>query len=187
MKITSHFIAIELKSEIFESLYSKIQVFLSKNKIEDILVFQNIDSIHITLYYLDNKLDLQNRNDIKKFIWNINIKENIFINEFKYFYRENKKFLLYLKPKSKIDFLDKRNILDMEFKNNSAINNDLEFISHITFFKILNFEKYSVYKTYIEKIIYKELNKIKIKNISTKKLYLYAADSSFREELQIKI
>ena len=187
MKITSHFIAIELKSEIFESLYSKIQVFLSKNKIEDILVFQNIDTIHITLYYLDNNLDLNSKVNIKNIIWDIDIKENIFINDFKYFYRKNKEFLLYLKPESKIDFLEKRNILDMEFKNNSAINNDLDFISHITFFKILDYKKYNDYKSDIEKIIYDELNKTRNFNINTKNMYLYAVNSHFSPELQVII
>ncbi len=187
MKTTSHFIAIELKSEIFESLYSKIQFFLSENKLEDIIVFQNLRSIHITLYYLDNNLDLKNKNKIKRIIKNIDIKENIFINNFKYFYRENKEFLLYLKPESKIDFLEKRNILDSEFSDNSAINNDLEFISHITFFKVSDYSKYIKYKLEIEKIIYNELKKIENININTKKMHLYAADSSFKEELQIKI
>ena len=187
MKTTSHFIWIELKSEIFESLYSKIQFFLRTKKLENILAFQNIETIHITLYYLDNNLNLQNINDIKNFIENINIKENIFINNFKYFYRENKEFLLYLKPESKIDFLEKRNILDNEFSDNSAINNDLDFIAHITFFKILDFQKYSDYKSEIEKIIYNELNKIENIDTSTEKIYLYAVDSGFREELQVKI
>lgn len=104
MQTTSHFIWIELKSEKFSDIFVKIYKYLKENNLEKYFLFQNPLSVHITLYYLDKNISLEEKQEIKNFLENIEVKENIFLENFSYFYRNDKKFILYFKPKSEINF-----------------------------------------------------------------------------------
>ncbi len=187
MNITSHFIWIELNQEVFKSMYSKISDFLVKNNLNKIIILQNINTIHITLYYLDKNLDNCYKNNIKSFIKKIDISNDIYLKDFKYFYRNKKEILLYLETNTSINLLEKRNILNNKFKEKSTEDNDLKFISHITLFRILDYEKFITIKKELEKIILAELEKFSKININNKKIFLYAVDSTQSPELQVKL
>jgi hypothetical protein len=45
-------------------------------------------SIHITLYYLENELSNDDKDNIKNEIGKLDLSKNILINEFDYFYME---------------------------------------------------------------------------------------------------
>lgn len=186
MQTTSHFVLIELKSEIFSDLYKNIFDYLKQNNIENILSFQNILSVHITLYYFEKNLNINSISKINKIIKIIKL-DDIFINWFKYFYRDNKEFLLYIDSFSKKDLKNYRDLFHKNFKRDFIIDNTFEFIPHITFFKIIDIYKFQAHKQNIENIILSFLENIKNKNITTKNIFIYKVNSSFKEEIQIKI
>jgi len=187
MITTSYFVWAELKSELFSNLYIKIHEYLKKNNIENIISFQNILSLHITFYYFENWINLKSQKNIKNFINNINLDFDIFIDSFKYFWSNKEKRIWYFYWKSEVDLLWIRNNFHNHFKMINVDDNNLEFIPHITFLRILDSTIYENYKIDIENIISWELTKIKEKNIFTHKIFLYKVNSSFPWQIQIKI
>lgn len=188
MQKTSHFIWIEINSYLLSDIFIKVYNYLKINSITEIISFQNPLSTHITLYYLDEKIDGVEISNIKNIIKDFDIKSDIFINWFEYFKNWNwDNFLLYLKTKSKIDFKFFRDNLHKKYQKSEIYENNLEFIPHISIFKINNFEIFKIHQKEIEKIINEEINKIYDKNINSKKIYLYAANSNFTSEIQIKL
>jgi lipopolysaccharide biosynthesis glycosyltransferase len=71
MQTTSHFVGIELNPELFSDLFVNLYSYLKKNSIENILTFQNILSIHITLYYLEANLSKTEKQKIQEKIDNL--------------------------------------------------------------------------------------------------------------------
>ncbi len=183
---TSHFVWIKLKSEIFSDLYREIWIYLKENDIEDIISFQNILSIHITLYYFEKDLDSKTVFEIKNIINSIFLSD-IFVWGLQYFYRNEKEYLCYLSSQTVDNLENIRNIFHEKFQRNDIEDNTFSFIPHITFFKILNYEIFFIHKNSIEKIIIDELEKIKNINISSDNIHFYKVNSEFKEEIQIKI
>ncbi len=66
-------------------------------------------------------------------------------------------------------------------------DNNFPFSPHITFLRMQNREVFEKHRENIEKIIETELQKLKYIDISTQKIYLYAVNSTFKEEIQIKL
>lgn len=183
---TSHFVWIELKSEVFSDLYREVWIYLKENDIEDIISFQNILSIHITLYYFEKDLC---ENDIKA-IKNTSssfVLNDISISGYTYFYRNEKEYLCYLWSQTVDNLENIRNIFHERYQRNDIEENTFSFIPHITFFKIQDFEVFTLHKDNIENIITSELEKIWNQNISSQNIYLYKVNSKFKEEIQIKI
>ena len=100
MKNTSHFIWLELKPEIFSDLFLAVFKYLRNKNLEKILVFQNILSVHLTVYYFEKDLNLETKKLIKTEIKKINLdlknlenlkksNKKIFVSGFNYFFREN--------------------------------------------------------------------------------------------------
>lgn len=189
MQTTSHFIAIELNPKYFSNIFVKVYNYLKQNSVEKYFIFQNPLSVHITLYYLDKNISEWQVSEIKKFLKEIDINKEIFLENFDYFYRNEKRFLLYFKPKSEINFKNLRDIFHKKFDKSEIEDNNLPFKDHITFFKIISeWQKiFENHRVNIEKIIFDEIWKLKWKNINSWKIFLYSVNSTFKEEIQIKI
>ncbi len=188
MKKTSHFIAIEIKPELFSNIFSAIYWHLKDNNILEYFIFQNILSLHITLYYLPENITNTQEKSLVKDIKNTQISYEIFSENIWYF-RNNKNNYshLYFAVKtqnnlSKIfsDFHNTYNFAEIH-------ENNLEYTAHINFLKILDSKIFLKHQKNIEKIIFSELNKIKNINISHWNISLYAVNSHFWNEIQIKI
>lgn len=65
METTSHFIWIEIKSEIISNIFVETYKYLKKNNIENSILFQNPISSHITLYYLEKDINKNIKINIK--------------------------------------------------------------------------------------------------------------------------
>jgi len=188
METTSHFIWIELKSELFSDLFVGLYKYLKINKIEDIVSFQNSLSMHITLYYLEKELSDNDKNNIKLEIKKIDLSQEIFINWFDYFFRWKwNKYILYFNSKSNLNLKLFNENFHKVFNRNFIEDNKFIFIPHITFFKIKKLELFEKHRENIEKIINIELEKIKNFNLSNSKAFLYAVNSEYKEEIQVKI
>jgi 2'-5' RNA ligase len=94
---------------------------------------------------------------------------------------------LYLVPKTTINLKEIRDIFHKKYKREYVSDNNLTFIPHITIFKINDAEIYENHKINIEKIIETEINKLLNLNISLKTISLYAVNSNFQQEIQIKL
>jgi 2'-5' RNA ligase len=71
------------------------------------------------------------------------------------------------------------NIFNGEFNRKEVLENNLKFIPHITLFRINNSQIYEKHRENIEEIVNEKLEKLKNKDISTKRIYLYKVNSKF--------
>ena len=186
MQITSYFIAVDLKIEILKALFKKIKIFLKENNLTKDIILQNVETAHITLYYLTKNSDYKTiKHDLIQF--KATIKENIFVEDFSYFYRNNQEFICYLKPSFSKCFYDYNSLFKSKYKNFWAEDNDLEFVPHISLLKILDYKKFRNFKKEIENILQTEIDKIKNIDINAYSISLYWADSTKVPELQFII
>lgn len=188
MQTTSHFIWIELKAEIFSDIFVKIYTYLKENNIENILHFQNPLSPHITLYYLEKDLKKPTKEKIQNNIKNLDIKSDIFLSGYNYFSRwEGNRFVLYFSIKTDLPLEKYRDILHKKYNRDFVEDNNFTFTPHITFLRINNSEIFEKHRNNIENIIKSEIENLQNININSEKIYLYAVNSKFKEEIQIKL
>ena len=188
MKTTSHFIWIQLKSEIFSDIFSVVYQYVKKNNIEDFIVFQNPLSSHITLYYLEKDIENITKKEIKEYIKKFNINDTITISWFNYFFRwEWNRFVLYFTSKTNLNLENYRNDLHEKYNRDYVEDNGFAFSPHITFLRIQDSKIFEKHRDNIENIINKKLQKINHLDTNTKNTFLYAVNSQFKEEIQIKL
>ncbi len=188
MKKTSQFIAIEINPKLFSNIFSTVYWYLKDNNILEYFIFQNILSLHITLYYLPENITNNQEKLLFKDIENTKISSEIFSENIWYFRNNQNNYShLYFAvktqnnlPKIFSDFHNKYNFSKIH-------ENNLEYTAHINFLKILDSKIFLEHQKNIEKIIFSELNEIKNKNISHGNVSLYAVNSHFWNEIQIKI
>ncbi|MDA9129077.1 hypothetical protein N9J72_01200 [Candidatus Gracilibacteria bacterium] len=187
MQTTSHFVGIELKPEVFSDIFVAVQKYLDENNISKILQFQNPLSPHITLYYFEKELSEFDKNTIKNLVSRFDVSSQIFVSRRQYFLREQTKCILYFDPQAYLDLEKYRNILDKEFDRRNIENNNLGFVPHITFARIIHPKIFEKHRQKIEGIIEREV--LNIKNINSNKgiISLYAVNSQFSPEIQIQI
>lgn len=188
MKITSHFVWIELKPKIFSNLFVKVYKYLKENEIENSVAFQNLISIHLTLYYFKKELNKDERKSIKETIKDIKLNSEIMLSWFEYFFgRVSNLSVLYFSINTVLPLENYRNKLAEEYNQSSVEDNSFDYIPHITFLIIKDLDVFEKHRENIENIISLELGKILDTNISNGKVFLYAVNSKFKEEIQIKI
>lgn len=188
MKTTSHFIGIELKSAWFSNIFVKFYNYVKENNIEDSILFQNPLSPHITLYYLGKDIEQKNKDKIKKYITKFDIDNNINLSWFNYFFRWKwNRSVLYFTSKTNLPLEDYRNKLHEKYNIDYIEDNRSAFSPHITFLRIKDSEVFEKHRKYIENIINEEIQNINNLDLNTKNIFLYAVNSKFKEEIQIKL
>ena len=188
MKTTSHFIWIELKAEFFSNIFVEVFNYIKENNIENSILFQNPISPHITLYYLEKDINLKDKDEIKEYIKSFEINDYIKLNWFNYFFRwEWNRFVLYFKSTTDIPLKNYRDNLHNKYNRHYIEDNSFDFSPHITFLKIKDSKIFENHRENIENIVNEELQKINEVDINTKNIFLYAVNSKFKEEIQIKL
>ena len=188
MKTTSHFIWIELKLELFSNIFVEIYKYTKENNIENSLLFQNPLSPHITLYYLEKDIEEITKEEIKGYIKKFDINDKITLSWFNYFFRwEWNRFVLYFTSKTNLPLENYRNDLHKKYNRDYIEDNSFAFSPHITFLRIQDNNTFEKHRKNIENIINEELQKISNFDLNTKKIFLYAVNSQFKEEIQIKL
>lgn len=187
MNITSHFIAIELNNELFWSLFLSLEKYLQDNDIENIIELQNKETLHITLYYLEKNLSEENIESILTNIDEINLSKEVYVHMPQYFYRDDKRYVLYLDIKTDIDLKEYRNFFHDHYSRTEIEENNFSFTPHVTLWRIRNHKIYETHRDRIEKIILTKLEELTRKCIQTWWIFLYTADSTQAPELQLKV
>ncbi|MCP4523679.1 MAG: 2'-5' RNA ligase family protein [Candidatus Gracilibacteria bacterium] len=188
MKTTSHFIGIELKAELFSNIFVEVYKYTKENNIEDSILFQNPLSPHITLYYLEKDIEDITKTEIKEYIKKFNINDTITLSGFNYFFRgEGNRFVLYFTSKTNLNLENYRNDLHEKYNRDYVEDNSFTFSPHITFLRIQDSTVFEKHRQNIESIINKELEKINGLDLNSKNIFLYAVNSQFKEEIQIKL
>lgn len=187
MQTTSHFIGIELKSELFSDIFVKVYDYIRENAIEESVVLQNPLSPHITLYYLEKNLISNDISAIQSDIQRFDIWSPIYVTWINYFFRGDNRYVLYFNTKTDIDLESYRNTLHDTYKRIQVEDNSFDFSPHVTFLKIFDSNTFETHRVNIEKIISEEIEKIKDLDINSWKVYVYAVNSTYKEEIQIKL
>ena len=187
MKTTSHFLWIEIKTELFSNIFVEVYKYTKENNIEDSLLFQNPLSLHITLYYLEENIKDITKDEIKEYIKKFDINDKIIISWFNYFFRwEWNRFVLYFTSKTNLSLEYYRNDLHKKYNRDYVEDNSFDFSPHITFLRIQDSKVFEEHRQNIESIINEELEKINNLDLNTRNIFLYAVNSKFKEEIQIK-
>lgn len=183
MPITSHFIGITLKSELFVDLFKDLKKYFNKNNLSNIVVLQNLESVHLTLYYLDKSLDEKSLSNIKSDIKNLNQKPLEFsIIDAVSFQGDSTTCLVYLPPTKQEEMLLINDMFKTKYPND-VVDNKWVYMPHITLFKVKNLEIFSKYESEIIDLVLQCLKKIKSINVS-KSFNLYSVDSNISPEKQ---
>lgn len=186
MRITSNFLGLSLKREIFKDLFECLKKYLKENDLEEIIEIQNFSSLHISVYYFGKVITQANLEKIKIDLIKLNKKENsfpVYIDQFNLFERKGFKYLGYLYP-SKDIFLEKINFMIKQHYISEVSNNEYpKYIPHITLFKIKDNNLNQKYIDSIVLIIHEHLKQIKKKNVF-QQFNLYSVDSNYSPEKQ---
>lgn len=184
MKNTSHFIGITMRPEKFANIFIEINNLLWEDT-KSIIEFQNMLSLHITLYYFPEKLSNIDLDTITKSISEIDLNK-ININFLWLQYFSEKIAYIWYKETLYLEQINS-NFKKIFFNYNKIIDNSYDkFIPHTTIFKIKDYNLYLKYKEEIENIVIKNLEKINFKD-TIEKISLYIVNSTFLPEIQIII
>lgn len=188
MHITSHFIGISLDSSKFTDLFVDLQQYFRSHDLEGAIEFQNILSLHITLYYLESSLTedektqpLQDASDMSsdKMLGIAGLKGS-------YFGEPGKERVCYVGCAENERLKELNQLLAKKYEYSQIPENQLAFVPHISLFRINNPEAYTPHKAKIDTVINRALRTID-ENSLIQGVRLYQVCSLFRPEVQIAI
>lgn len=185
-KLTSMFVGILLDRSIFFDLFAKLNGYLKKNNLRSDIILQDVNSLHLTLYYLDNHLLKEEQEKVQLLVGRLrknlqNLKLNI--TSFNYFYDQGKRSLCYFECNNNKRLTAVNKILKSNLPN-SVLENTYNFVPHITLFKIKDYLSFNKHKKNLEKILIDFSKEIGNGNIF-KSVDIFKVDSTKEPELQI--
>lgn len=187
MNITSHFVWISLDPIKLSNIFERVSKYIEENWLEDIVVLQDSNTPHITLYYLEKDLSNIEKKDIQQEIKNFDVSEGISINGMKYFYRESEKYVVYLVPETIVELEEYRNFLHKKYMRDWVVENSFSFMPHVTVLKILDSIAFESHRENIERLIQWGIVHILGDDTSTHKVYLYEVDANENPERQVAL
>lgn len=181
---TSHFIGIPIHWTWFQSLFASIKILLWND--QDCIQFQDFNSIHITLYYLTKNINNEDLEFIQNYLHTKKQWWSIMIESFGVFSKSNSPYVYFFHPKVSINIHAIHNDLKEWLPSMWKVyENTLEFIPHITLFKIVDVYRFKQYQSHIESIIGEYMTNDSIYIFES--IYLYSVDSLQMPEKQIII
>ena len=189
MQISSYFVGILLDSSQFVDLFVKLQGYINKRNLQKCIQLHNILSLHISLYYFEEKLNKQTLTTIIKDLSDILSQYgqlNISLTGIKYFENNLGKRLCYLDCSPEEELKNINKYFANKYKRNKILANQFSYIPHISLFNILDQKKYNTHEKQIDQIIKKELELINQNNIF-KSFNIFKVNSLFYPEIQIPL
>jgi len=183
-KLTSMFIGILLDKRVFSNLFVKLSTYLKENNLQGSIILQDINSLHLSLYYLDNRFSEEEK--IQRFINRLrkntqNLKLNVI--SFNYFYDQKIARTCYFECSNKEKLIEVNKILKLNLPN-KVLENTYNFVPHITLFEIKGYSFFKKHKKNLEKILIDFSKRMGSRNIF-KSVNIFQVDSTKEPELQI--
>jgi 2'-5' RNA ligase len=173
MHTTSHFIGVSLHSSLFADLFVELQGYFRSHDLEGAIEFQNILSLHITLYYLESSIETKEKARILKDISDISATDTLSISDLKtsYFGEPGKERVCYLGCVRNEEFEELNQLFAQKYSCAQIPENQLVFAPH---------------KQKIDTIISKAVQIVDLEHAITG-LQLFRVNSVFRPEIQVAI
>lgn len=187
-KLTSMFVGVLLDSSLFSNLFVQLNNYLKENNLLDDIILQNLQSIHLTLYYLDSHLLKEEQEKVQLLVGRLrknlqNLKLNI--TSFNYFYDQGKEIICYFECSNDKRLTEVNKILKSNIPN-SVLENTYNFVPHITLFKIKDYSFFKKHKQNLEQILIDFSRERGDRNI-LKSVNIFKVDSTNEPELQVLI
>jgi 2'-5' RNA ligase len=188
MQTTSHFIGIALDSSHFTDLFVDLQKYFRSQDLEGAIEFQNILSLHITLYYLEASIEEEEKAQILKDISDMSSGKALSISGLRgsYFGEPGKERVCYLSCAPNKKFEELNQLFAKKYDRSQIPENQLTFVPHVSLFRINNPDAYAPHKEEVDKLISKTIQTIGQDSFS-QGVYLFRVSSLFHPEIQIAI
>jgi 2'-5' RNA ligase len=188
MKTTSHFVGAAIDCRRFADLFVELQNYFESHDLTSDIEFQNVLSLHITIYYLDSTLSTGEMNEILSDTTNINNEGNVNISKLqvRYFGETNKERVCYLGCPKNQQLIEMNDFFTHKYKQSQIAENQLAFVPHISLFRIKNPERYNPHKAKIDTLISRSIETLEYESLISN-LHLYQVSSLFHPEIQIPI
>ena len=189
MTPTSHFLAITLNPQPLNPLFTDLQIYLADHQLQKSLTLPNLDSLHITLYYLDKSLMPSDLAKIKNFLRYARqdfANTSIAIDSLQYFRAGDEYRLAYFAPTSSIDLHQLNRDLSSILHHDSITDNSYPYTPHVSLLSIHGSNIYAAHQSDISNIINSHLPKLKTPNLFAG-FHLYQVDSIAHPELQVPL
>ncbi len=179
---TSHFLGFPISSSCLEDIFLQLGKILWKNN--EIVEFQNILSLHISIWYFPETFPDTIENSLKNFPE----KEISFsLSGCGTFGKPGDPKVYFLTPTPQNTSIEYNSILlDVYPELRNFWENHLSFVPHMTLFRILNREKFLEKRWEVERYLQTELINIS-KILFSSSLSVFAVDSRVQPELQVLI
>lgn len=187
-KITSMFIGILLDSNLFTNLFLQLNKYIKDNNLLNSIILQDVNSIHLTLYYLGENFSGSEKKEIQHYLHKIKriLRDlELDIISFNYFYVQGRERICYFECNNIEKIVKINHILRINFPND-ILDNTYRFTPHITVFKIKDELAFKKHKGNLQKILSDFCNEI-IGINTIIGVNIFKVDSSKVPELQIPI
>lgn len=186
MQTTSHFIGISLDSSKFTDLFVDLQKYFRSHDLEGAIEFQNILSLHITLYYLESSLADDVKTQLLQDASDISSAGTLSISELKgsYFGEPGKERVCYIGCAENQKLKEINQFFTKKYGYTHIPENQLAFVPHISIFRINNPDAYTPHKAKIDELISRGVQAID-QNSLIQGVRLFQVSSLFCPEVQI--
>lgn len=188
MQTTSHFIGLALDSSQFTYLFVNLQKYFRSHDLEGAVEFQNILSLHITLYYLESSLAEDEKAQLLQEASDVSSNGTLSISGLKgsYFGEPGKERVCYIGCVENEKFKGINQFFAKKYGYSQIPENQLAFVPHISLFRIHNPDAYAPHKAGVDALINTGVQAIGQDSL-LQGVHLYQVSSLFHPEIQIAI
>jgi 2'-5' RNA ligase len=188
MQTTSHFIGVSLDSKYFVNTFIALQRYFKEHDLEKAVEFQNVLSLHITLYYLDKELTGSEKEQLQADIASLRTSKEFVLTGLKasYFGEPGKERVCYVGCAENEVLRDINKYFAEKYKFDQIPENQLSFVSHISLFRITDSGAFASHRAAVDEIINATIESIETDELVTG-LHLFQVSSLFHPEIQIAL
>lgn len=188
MQTTSHFIGLSLGSRYFVDTFIELQKYFKEHGLEKAVEFQNVLSLHITLYYLDNEITASDKEQIVADITSLSESKDFKLDGLKasYFGEPGKERVCYIGCADNSTLTETNTYFTEKYNLDQIPENQLSFVPHISLFRISDSGQFAPHRAAVDEIINRNIQSIDTASLVTG-LHLFQVNSSFQPEIQLAI
>lgn len=186
MKTTSHFIGIKINSKAFIDLFFTLQKYIKDNDLALVIELQDIQNLHVSLYYLPQEIPAQELSSIKNTIKTLHDLYKDFMlthNKVSYFKKDDSDYLCYVVCSQTKELNKLNRQLANQYKKIQIPDNQYDYIPHISLFRVLNNKLFFKHKENITTTILQALKNIQNENLF-QGIFFFGVNSNFHPEMQ---